>query len=73
MLMLICMCGVWQGVIIYPWMGLSLLGLVNIAAFTTICFLALVSHGKGIETSSLMNDTTVATMDSASVHGERDI
>lgn len=30
-------------------MGLSLLGLVNIAAFTTVCFLALVSHGKGIE------------------------
>lgn len=70
-LIIICVCGVWQGVIIYPWMGLSLLGLVNIAAFTTICFLALVSHGKGIETPSPMNDTTVATMDSASVHGER--
>lgn len=32
---------------IYPWMGLSLLGLVNIASFTAVCFLALVAHGKG--------------------------
>uniref|UniRef100_K3WKJ1 Palmitoyltransferase n=1 Tax=Globisporangium ultimum (strain ATCC 200006 / CBS 805.95 / DAOM BR144) TaxID=431595 RepID=K3WKJ1_GLOUD len=38
------------GVVIYPWMGLSLLGLVNIAAFTVICFLALVSHGKAMLT-----------------------
>ncbi|GAB9466587.1 hypothetical protein Gpo141_00003958 [Globisporangium polare] len=38
------------GVVIYPWMGLSLMGLLNIAAFTTICFLALVSHGKAMLT-----------------------
>jgi hypothetical protein len=33
--------------VIYPWMGLSLLGLLHIAVFTGLCFLALVSHGKG--------------------------
>jgi palmitoyltransferase len=38
------------GVVIYPWMGLSLQGIANIAAFTAICFLALVSHGKAMLT-----------------------
>ncbi|TYZ68840.1 hypothetical protein PybrP1_011541 [[Pythium] brassicae (nom. inval.)] len=38
------------GVVIYPWMGFSLQGIANIGAFTAICFLALVSHGKAMLT-----------------------
>ncbi|ETV84732.1 hypothetical protein H257_03837 [Aphanomyces astaci] len=38
------------GVIIYPWMGPSILGLVHMCLFTTTCFLALVSHGKAMMT-----------------------
>ncbi|ETW00567.1 hypothetical protein, variant [Aphanomyces invadans] len=34
------------GVVIYPWMGLGFFGLLHICLFTTVCFLALVSHGK---------------------------
>ncbi|KDO16668.1 hypothetical protein SPRG_17835 [Saprolegnia parasitica CBS 223.65] len=30
-----------------PWMGASLLGLLHISVFTLLCFMALVSHGKG--------------------------
>lgn len=36
-----------QGVVVYPWMGLSPLGLLHIVIFSGLCFLALVSHGKG--------------------------
>ncbi|POM74968.1 Palmitoyl transferase [Phytophthora palmivora] len=38
------------GVVVYPWMGLSPLGLLHIAIFTGLCFLALVSHGKAMLT-----------------------
>ncbi|TMW63283.1 hypothetical protein Poli38472_002224 [Pythium oligandrum] len=38
------------GVIVYPWMGLSLVGLFHMTAFTVLCFLALVSHGKAMLT-----------------------
>ncbi|KAH7476843.1 hypothetical protein PRIC1_000848 [Phytophthora ramorum] len=38
------------GVVVYPWMGLSPMGLLHIAIFTGICFLALVSHGKAMLT-----------------------
>ncbi|TDH70725.1 hypothetical protein CCR75_009092 [Bremia lactucae] len=38
------------GVVVYPWMGLSLLGLLHIAIFTGLCFMALVSHGKAMLT-----------------------
>ncbi|RHY29376.1 hypothetical protein DYB32_005196 [Aphanomyces invadans] len=38
------------GVVIYPWMGLGFFGLLHICLFTTVCFLALVSHGKAMLT-----------------------
>ncbi|KUF98437.1 Lysine-specific demethylase 4A [Phytophthora nicotianae] len=38
------------GVVVYPWMGLSPLGLLHIVIFTGLCFLALVSHGKAMMT-----------------------
>lgn len=38
------------GVVIYPWMGLSLVGMLNIACFSFLAFMALVSHGKAMLT-----------------------
>ncbi|DBA03614.1 TPA: hypothetical protein N0F65_006793 [Lagenidium giganteum] len=38
------------GVIIYPWMGLSMLGMAHMFCFTAVAFLALISHGKAMLT-----------------------
>ncbi|EQC42560.1 hypothetical protein SDRG_00290 [Saprolegnia diclina VS20] len=38
------------GVVLVPWMGASLLGLLHISVFTLLCFMALVSHGKAMMT-----------------------
>ncbi|GLD93019.1 hypothetical protein PINS_up001611 [Pythium insidiosum] len=38
------------GVVVYPWMGLSLMGLLHITAFSSLAFMALVSHGKAMLT-----------------------